>query len=452
MKKEFDSEKQDFFNREDSGIRQERTSSPFARDKRPRIKRVESTATADRREPGESKPRRDNPSPFSAERKSFNPNFDSENRRKDGQKSPFKEYAGDENRRSYSDDAYKPRSNSDRLRTQNRDGQSSQHHDNKHSQSRQNRYGQPSEGRYGQSAEGRPRYNSAGGNNNKKDFRNRPQGGKPGFKPKGKKMRRQTPQGGFDSTYKPETYPTFDAAPIREPLRLNRYISMSGICSRRDADEFIKQGLVSVNGKLVTELGVKIKPTDEVRYNGQVIRGEKNVYILMNKPKGFVTTIDDPNAERTVMDIVKNACSERVYPVGRLDKNSLGVLLITNDGDLTKRLTHPSFNKKKVYQVTLDKSISAADLQKLCEGVELDDGKAFFDEANYVTATKKEIGVVIHSGRNRVVRRMFEALGYNVNKLDRVYFSGLTKKGLRRGAWRYLTPQEVIMLKSGKFD
>ena len=199
-------------------------------------------------------------------------------------------------------------------------------------------------------------------------------------------------------------------------------------------------------------MGTKVNPGDEIKYNNKVLRGEKMVYILMNKPKGFVTTTDDPNAAQTVMDLVKNACRERVYPVGRLDKNSLGVLLITNDGELTKKLTHPSHAKKKIYEVALDKPATRADLEKLLEGVELEDGIAVADEVEYVGDSKKDVGIAIHSGRNRIVRRMFEALGYRVNKLDRVYFAGLTKKGLRRGAWRYLSLKETGMLKSGRYE
>jgi len=183
-----------------------------------------------------------------------------------------------------------------------------------------------------------------------------------------------------------------------------------------------------------------------------VIHGEKHVYILMNKPKGYVTSLEDPHADKTVMDLVRNACTERVYPVGRLDKNSVGVLLITNDGDLTRQLTHPSYKKSKIYQVSLDKPLSEEDMQRIADGIELEDGMIYADEVSYVSDSRKEIGIEIHSGRNRIVRRIFEALGYSVQKLDRVYFAGLTKKGLKRGAWRFLTPREVSMLKSGEYE
>ena len=227
---------------------------------------------------------------------------------------------------------------------------------------------------------------------------------------------------------------------------------MSGLCSRREADEYIKNGSITVNGDVVTEMGVKINPGDLICFNGEQLQGEKRVYILMNKPKGFVTTVEDPNADRTVMDIVKNACKERVYPVGRLDKNSLGVLLITNDGELTKKLTHPGHEKRKVYQVTLDRPAAQEELSKLLDGVELEDGMAVADEVEFLDEGRREVGITIHTGRNRIVRRMFEALGYHVQKLDRVYFAGLTKKSLRRGAWRYLTPKEVAMLKTGAYQ
>ncbi|MCD7963349.1 MAG: pseudouridine synthase [Rikenellaceae bacterium] len=247
-------------------------------------------------------------------------------------------------------------------------------------------------------------------------------------------------------------YPSYDTGLIKEPVRLNKFISMSGVCSRREADELIQKGEITVNDIVVSELGTKVNPGDKVCHNGAELRGEKKVYIVMNKPKGFVTTVEDSHADKTVMDIIKGACKERVYPVGRLDKNSLGVLLITNDGELTKKLTHPKHEKKKIYQVSLDRGISKDELQKLCDGVELEDGTAYADEVNYVGDTKREIGIVIHTGRNRIVRRLFEALGYHVQKLDRVYFAGLTKKRLKRGAWRYLTPREVSMLKSGAYE
>ena len=238
-----------------------------------------------------------------------------------------------------------------------------------------------------------------------------------------------------------------------DPVRLNKFIANAGLCSRREADTYIEAGVVTVNGEVVTELGYKVIPSkDKVMFHNEPIKAEKMVYVLLNKPKDCVTTTDDPHARITVMDIVKNACKERIYPVGRLDRNTTGVLLLTNDGDLAARLMHPKYNKKKIYQVTLDNPIREEELQKLRDGVELDDGRAYADEVDYIEGgTRKEVGIEIHSGRNRIVRRMFEHLGYKVMKLDRVYFAGLTKKNLPRGTWRFLTQEEITFLKMGRF-
>ncbi|MBO7190448.1 MAG: pseudouridine synthase [Alistipes sp.] len=251
---------------------------------------------------------------------------------------------------------------------------------------------------------------------------------------------------------KPRSYPKYNPNRVNGEVRLNRFISQSGVCSRREADEFILAGVVTVNGQVVTELGTKILPTDEVRFNDERLQGEKHVYIVLNKPKGYVTSLEDPHADKTVMDLLRDACTERVYPVGRLDKNSLGLLLITNDGDVTRQLTHPSYRKKKIYQVTLDKPLTRADMDTLTEGITLEDGDIFADEVAYASEDKKTIGVEIHSGRNRIVRRMFEHLGYTVQKLDRVYYAGLTKKNLKRGDWRFLTKDEVMRLKTGQYE
>ena len=251
---------------------------------------------------------------------------------------------------------------------------------------------------------------------------------------------------------KPRSYPKYNPNQTTGEIRLNRFISQSGVCSRREADDFILAGVVTVNGQVVTELGTKILPTDEVRFHDEKLQGEKNVYLVLNKPKGYVTSLEDPHAEKTVMDLVKNACTERVYPVGRLDKNSLGLLLITNDGDITRQLTHPSYHKKKIYQVTLDKPLTRADMDSLTEGITLEDGDIFADEVAYASEDKRTVGVEIHSGRNRIVRRMFEHLGYTVQKLDRVYYAGLTKKNLKRGDWRFLTRDEVMRLKTGQYE
>lgn len=238
-----------------------------------------------------------------------------------------------------------------------------------------------------------------------------------------------------------------------QPVRLNKFLANAGVCSRREADDFIEAGVVTVNGQVVTELGTKIMRTDEVRFHDQPVSLEKKVYVLLNKPKDYVTTSDDPQQRKTVMDLVRNACPERIYPVGRLDRNTTGVLLLTNDGDLASKLTHPKFLKKKVYHVYLDKNVTLHDLQQIAEGITLDDGEIHADDIQYAHETdKKQVGIEIHSGKNRIVRRIFESLGYRVIKLDRVQFAGLTKKNLRRGDWRFLTEKEVDMLRMGAFE
>ena len=240
--------------------------------------------------------------------------------------------------------------------------------------------------------------------------------------------------------------------PIKETIRLNKFIANSGICSRREADTLIAAGVVTVNGQVVTELGTKVNVhDDDIRFNGERLKGEEKVYLIMNKPKGYVTTASDPHAEKTVIDLLKG-CSSRVYPVGRLDKNTTGVLLLTNDGEIAERLTHPSYDKKKIYQVSLDKELSEEDYHKILEGVSLTDGDVKADELEFIDANdKRKIGIEIHSGKNRIVRRIFDSLGYNVKALDRVYFAGLTKKGLKKGEWRYLTEGEINILKIGAY-
>jgi 23S rRNA pseudouridine2605 synthase len=238
-----------------------------------------------------------------------------------------------------------------------------------------------------------------------------------------------------------------------EPIRLNKYLANAGVCSRREADEFIQAGVVSVNGTVVTELGTKVMRSDEVKFHDQSVSLEKKVYVLLNKPKDYVTTSDDPQQRKTVMDLVKDACPERIYPVGRLDRNTTGVLLLTNDGELASKLTHPKFLKKKVYHVYLDKNVTAHDLQQIADGVTLEDGEVHADAIEYADDfDKSQVGIEIHSGKNRIVRRIFESLGYRVVKLDRVQFAGLTKKNLRRGDWRFLTEKEVEMLRMGAFE
>ena len=239
---------------------------------------------------------------------------------------------------------------------------------------------------------------------------------------------------------------------IKDVVRLNRFIANSGVCSRREADTLIQAGVVTVNGEVVTELGTKVNiHDDDIRFNGERLKGEEKVYLIMNKPKGYVTTASDPHAEKTVIDLLKG-CSSRVYPVGRLDKNTTGVLLLTNDGEIAERLTHPSYDKKKIYQVSLDKELSEEDYHKILEGVSLTDGDVKADELEFIDANdKRKIGIEIHSGKNRIVRRIFDSLGYNVKALDRVYFAGLTKKGLKKGEWRYLTEGEINILKIGAY-
>jgi 23S rRNA pseudouridine2605 synthase len=247
----------------------------------------------------------------------------------------------------------------------------------------------------------------------------------------------------------PSTSKKFEAeAPVQaDKIRLNKFIANSGVCSRREADELITMGLISVNGKTVTELGYKVNPGDEVRYESKVLRSEKPVYVLMNKPKGYLTTTNDPQERNTVMHIIGNAVKERIYPVGRLDRNTTGLLLLTNDGDLADKLMHPSYNAKKIYKVDLDRPLTKADFDRIVEGVQLEEGRAMVDDIAIISDDKKTIGLEIHIGWNRVVRRIFESLEYQVVKLDRSVYAGLDKKDLPRGHWRFLTQEEVVRLK-----
>ena len=299
---------------------------------------------------------------------------------------------------------------------------------------------------------GRPQ--QGGYNNNRGGGYGRPQGGGYGNN-RGGGFRQHTP--GYDpnakySMKKRIEYKEENIDPT-EPLRLNKFLANAGVCSRREADEFIQAGLVTVNGQVVTELGTKILRTDEVKFHDAVVSLEKKVYVLLNKPKDYVTTSDDPQQRKTVMDLVKDVCPERIYPVGRLDRNTTGVLLLTNDGDLASKLTHPKFLKKKVYHVHLDKNLTAHDMQQISEGITLEDGEIKADAVAYADERdKSQVGIEIHSGKNRIVRRIFESLGYRVTKLDRVQFAGLTKKNLRRGDWRFLTEKEVDMLRMGAFE
>ena len=321
-------------------------------------------------------------------------------------------------------------------------------------------YGRPQSGGYNnnrggyqsrqQGGYGRPQ---GGGYNDNRGGYGRPQGG--GYNNRGGYGRPHTP--GYDPNAKYNLkkrieYKEENIDP-NEPLRLNKFLANAGICSRREADEFIQAGVVTVNGEVVTELGTKILRTDEVKFHDAPVSLEKKVYVLLNKPKDYVTTSDDPQQRKTVMDLVKDVCPERIYPVGRLDRNTTGVLLLTNDGDLASKLTHPKFLKKKVYHVHLDRNVTAHDLQQIRDGITLEDGEIKADAVEYADDNDKaQVGIEIHSGKNRIVRRIFESLGYRVTKLDRVQFAGLTKKNLRRGDWRFLTEKEVDMLRMGAFE
>ena len=326
------------------------------------------------------------------------------------------------------------------------------------------------EGGYSSDRPQRPRYNAEGGE--QRSFRPRTggfhtEGGYSSDRPQrprfqgGDQPRGARPQRPRTAGYNPNAkysmkkqieYKDILTDP-NEPVRLNKFLANAGICSRREADEFIAAGVVSVNGEVVTELGTKIKRTDEVKFHDQPVSVERKVYVLLNKPKDCVTTSDDPQDRKTVMHCVKDACKERIYPVGRLDRNTTGVLLLTNDGDLASKLTHPKFLKKKIYHVYCDKNVTKADLDQIAAGITLEDGEIHADAISYASDTdKKQVGIEIHSGKNRIVRRIFESLGYKVVKLDRVYFAGLTKKGLKRGDWRFLTEMEVNMLRMGSFE
>ena len=248
---------------------------------------------------------------------------------------------------------------------------------------------------------------------------------------------------------KRRTNPKSDAASDSRPgIRLNKFLADAGVASRREADNLIKTGLVEINGEVVTQMGYKVLPDDAVKFNGSLLTPEKKVYLVLNKPKGFITTVSDPKARKTVMELVANAGNERIYPVGRLDRQTTGVLLFTNDGDMAKKLTHPSHGARKIYDVALDKKLTQTDFHKIQDGLELEDGPIKVDEISYVEGkTKNHVGVILHSGRNRIVRRIFESLGYNVTKLDRVWFAGITKKSLNRGQWRKLSQKEISFLK-----
>ena len=356
----------------------------------------------------------------------------------DGEQRSFRPRTNNYNQGGYGDRPQRPRFNSEEG-------------EQRPFRPRTNNFGQ---GGYGDRPQ-RPRYNSADGE--QRPFRPRTNN----FGQGGYGDRPQRPFRPRTNNYNPNAkYSHKKQIEYRDvladpdaPIRLNKFLANAGVCSRREADEFITAGVVSVNGVVVTELGTKIKRTDEVKFHEQPINIERKTYVLLNKPKDCVTTSDDPQARKTVMDYVKDACKERIYPVGRLDRNTTGVLLLTNDGDLASKLTHPKFLKKKIYHVYCDKNVTKADLDQIAAGITLEDGEIHADAISYASDTdKKQVGIEIHSGKNRIVRRIFESLGYKVLKLDRVYFAGLTKKGLKRGDWRFLTELEVNMLRMGSFE
>ena len=340
---------------------------------------------------------------------------------------------------------YRPRSNYGEGGYQQRQGGYGQRpQQGGYGQQRQGGYGRPQQGGYGrpqQGGYGRPQQGGYGKPYGASPYKKGPRQHSADYDPNAKYSMKKRIE------YKEINYDP------NEPLRLNKYLANAGVCSRREADEFIQAGVVSVNGEVVTELGTKILRTDVVKFHDQPVTIEKKVYVLLNKPKDYVTTSDDPQQRKTVMDLVKNACPERIYPVGRLDRNTTGVLLLTNDGDLASKLTHPKYLKKKIYHVYLDKNVTAHDLAQIAEGIQLEDGEIKADDVQYAHPTdKKQVGIEIHSGKNRIVRRIFESLGYRVQKLDRVQFAGLTKKNLKRGDWRYLTEEEVDRLRMGAYE
>ena len=335
---------------------------------------------------------------------------------------------------------------------QQRQGGYGQQRQGGYGQQRQGGYGQQRQGGYGQQRQGGYGQQRQGGYGQRQGGYGQQRGGY-GQQRGGYGMR--TP--GYDPSAKYSMKKRIEYKETHidpnEPIRLNKYLANAGVCSRREADDFIQAGVVTVNGQVVTELGTKVLRGDEVKFHDQPVTLEKKVYVLLNKPKDYVTTSDDPQQRKTVMDLVKDACPERIYPVGRLDRNTTGVLLLTNDGEMASKLTHPKFLKKKVYHVYLDKNVTMHDMQQIASGIELEDGEIHADAIEYADDhDKSQVGIEIHSGKNRIVRRIFESLGYRVTKLDRVQFAGLTKKNLRRGDWRFLTEQEVDMLRMGAYE
>ena len=441
--------------------------SRFGRDKRVRTAsadHVDRNPRSRREADGDGYPQRGGERPLTGKRASFNPNFSADNRLRDGGEYGRDAMHGERPARQSRPQHFRPERGDYAPHGERPYGERSsygertargerpsyggrQHRDSdnggfERSEFR-SRSGRSFERGGSESEHGRKPYRDGSSRYNRNDGgRTAGRGSRP----------EQNAKRSYRAGDRPDNYPKYAPSKMPTEMRLNRFLAQSGLCSRREADDYIQAGLVTVNGVIVSELGTKVKPTDDVRFNDERIQGEKKVYLVLNKPKGYVTSMEDPHADKTVMDLVKNACTERIYPVGRLDKNSLGLLLFTNDGDVASQLTHPSLEKKKIYQVTLDKALTRADMERIAEGITLEDGEVYADEIAYTSDNKKEVGIEIHSGRNRIVRRIFEHLGYAVQKLDRVYYAGITKKNLKRGAWRFLTREEVERLKSGRYE
>ena len=390
-------------------------------------------------------------------RASYNPNFDGENRLRGGRP----RFNGGDERPQYRRTNREDNGEFGSYRQQKRYG--SERGYNRFDNDRANRGGD-NEPRYGSEVQHAGRGYGNGGNRGNRGGYNagnggneRPYAGKNQADRRPKYGDRGNRKGAYDpnAKYSAKKRAAFRDATLdpNAPVRLNKYLANAGICSRREADNYIEAGLITVNGEIVTELGTKVVPTDDVRFNSERINPERKVYVLLNKPKDCVTTVDDPQERKTVLDCLRGIGKERIYPVGRLDRNTTGVLLLTNDGDMAAKLTHPKFMKKKIYHVTCDRNVAMSDMDLLVNGIELEDGRVYADEVSYVNeADRSQIGIEIHSGKNRIVRRMLEHLGYRVNKLDRVLFAGLTKKNLRRGDWRYLTDKEINMLRLGAYE
>ena len=412
----------------------DRPQRPYNREggDRPRFNREDRPQRSFNREDGSERP--------------YRPRVNREGNSTDRPYRPYNREGGDRNyNREGGDRPYRPSYNNNRERNFNREDRPWHNNSGEGNSDRprfqrpNTNYGGNSYNREGGDRPRRPRINSGGGSYGQ------------GFSRPVRRTADYDPNAKYSRKKQIEYKEQF--VDPNEPIRLNKFLANAGVCSRREADEFITAGVVSVNGEVVTELGTKIKRSDVVKFHDEPVSIERKVYVLLNKPKDCVTTSDDPQERRTVMDFVKGACNERIYPVGRLDRNTTGVLLLTNDGDLASKLTHPKYLKKKIYHVYLDKNLTKADMDQIAAGVQLEDGEIHADTISYASDTDKaQVGIEIHSGKNRIVRRIFESLGYKVMKLDRVFFAGLTKKNLRRDEWRYLTEQEVNFLRMGSFE